>query len=395
MKFKRVLALTVVLLMTVALLSGCAAPAKTEEAQPAAQPAAETQPATQVEPPFNFDVNDETVYTTAGPIGEKPSAPTDWNLTDEDIQKLKAGNFTAAMCYHLQEDQVNITKAQTAKGLLESWGVKVVAVTNANMKIEQQISDIESVLAKKPNVIFVMPIDADAIASTIKKAAAAGSKIVFMEQHANNVVEGKDYVGTVANDFYGVGVNSAHLLAKGIGYKGTVAMCFYDADFYITNQRDLGFKDTMAKYYPDIKIVQEIGFSDQNSTSSQGDAIFTANSDVDGLYASWDIPMEGLISSAKSAGRNDVVCVAPDLSDNSARRIAEGTMSFGAVAPRSSLAGEVEATMAAYAMLGKPMPSAYAVVPVQSIMKENLAEAYKTVYNDDLPKQIQDILNKK
>lgn len=222
-------------------------------------------------------------------------SPSDFSLTDEEIQKLKDGNFTAAFCYHLQEDQSNMTKLASAQAQLEEWGIKTVATTTANMVVEQQIADIESVLALKPDVVFVMPIDADALSSTCKKVSEAGSKLVFMEMYANGLTEGTDYVGTAA----------------------------------------------------------------------------------------------------KTAGRTDLVCATPDLNDSTARRIAEGDMIVGSAAPRSYEAGQTEAYMAAYALLGKELPSTYCAVPGQFVMVENLLDAYQNMYHTEAPKEIVNILNAK
>ena len=66
-------------------------------------------------------------------------------------------------------------------------------------------------------------------------------------------------------------------------------MVYYDANFAPTNQRDEGFRDAM-KNYPDIEIVTEQGFTDE-SAAEQGDAILTQFPNIDGIYASWDVPM--------------------------------------------------------------------------------------------------------
>lgn len=339
-----------------------------------------------------LDLNTRSVHTASGPQGEKIASPSDFSLTAEEIKKLKDGKFRVAFCYHLQEDQCNITKLAAAREKLESWGIEIVATTNASFVVEQQIADIESVLALKPDVIFTMPIDADALSSVCRKVSESGSKLVFMEMYANNLVAGKDYVGTIANDYYGCGVGAAHMLAKGLGYKGNVAMCFYDANFYSTEQRDIGFKDTIEKYYPDMKIVMEIGFNNQNDTQAQGDAIFARFPDIDGLYTSWDIPMEGLIAAAKSAGIDSVKGGTVDLSDNTARLIAEQKFIVGTAAPRSLEAGQAEAMLAAYALLGKEVPSTYVAVPAQYVMHDNLLEAYETIYGIKAPQEIVNLM---
>lgn len=388
---KKHLALLIILAMTFGL-AACSGPVEPDSsAEPKSDPEQDIHSDT-ADAPFELDLGDYTVYTTAGSDGEGVCSADDFSLTEEEIEQLKTGGYSVAFCYHELEDQCNNAKLAAASAQLEEWGIEIVATTNAGYNVERQISDIESVLALEPDVVFVMPTDANALASTCEAVEEAGSELVFMEMSAD--ISKDDYVAVVANDYYGVGVNCAHLMAKGMDYKGTVAMCYYDANWFSCTQRDDGFKDTMEKYYPDIEIVMEIGFTDSNETTTQGEAIFAAYPDIDGVYCTWDVPMEGIIAAAKAVGRSDLIAVAPDLSDNTARRLAEGDqIMYASVAPKSYQCGITEAYVAAYALLGKEVPAQYVAVPAQMIMHENLAEAYKIIYNTELPSDIETILN--
>ena len=120
------------------------------------------------------------------------------------------------------------------------------AVTDADFKPEKQVSDIETVLAKKPNIIVSIPTDPVATAAAYKKAAAAGVKLVFMDNVPAGMVGGKDYVAVVSADNKGNGEASAHLMAKALNGKGKIGLIFHDADFFVTKQRYDGFKEAIA-----------------------------------------------------------------------------------------------------------------------------------------------------
>ncbi len=183
----------------------------------------------------------------AGPNGERAALPSEFSLTDAEKAKLKAGNYTVAFAYHIQSDQVNQTKVKAAQEFLKALNIKTVSITDANFKVEKQIADIETTMALKPNVLFVMPVDPTATAKTLKNVVASGTKIVFMENAAKGMVAGKDYVGLVNSDSYGNGKAAADMMAQQLGYKGEVAMVYFDAAFFVTNERDRGFAETMAK----------------------------------------------------------------------------------------------------------------------------------------------------
>jgi ribose transport system substrate-binding protein len=333
-------------------------------------------------PASQVNLNPTAVFGK-GPNGERAALPSEFSLTEEEKAKLKAGNYTAAFAYHIQSDQCNQTKVKAATEFLNSVGIKTVSVTDANFKAEKQISDIESAMALKPSVLFVMPVDPEAVSKTLKRVAAAGTKIVFMENVAKNMVAGKDYVAIVNSDSYGNGKAAADMMANQLGGKGEVAMVFFDAAFFVTNERDRGFRETVKKDYPDIKIVQEVGFADSNKVGEVADAIFANHPKVKGIYASWDVPAEAVIASAKSVGRTDLVITTVDLSDNSARMIATGGIVRGTAAPRSHEQGLAEAMVGAYGLLGKQPPSTYVALPTMPVMKENVVEGYKTMYHLD------------
>ena len=65
------------------------------------------------------------------------------------------------------------------------------------------------------NLIFSFQFPTDATANSrcfTKQAAAAGIKIVFMDQRANGLEAGKDYVSVVSADNYGNGYASGTVL---------------------------------------------------------------------------------------------------------------------------------------------------------------------------------------
>lgn len=381
--------------MLVSMATGCSAlttAAPSQETTVADQTKGEETTASETVSYPEIDLN-PTKALSVSTEGVQAIAPSELSLTDEEIAKLKAGNYTAAFCYHTQSDTCNQTKLATATSLLESWGIEVISVTDANFKAETQVSDIESTMALKPSVLFVMPFDADAAASALNaNVKGTDTKIVFMENVATGYKAGTDYAAVASSDSFGNGKAAADIMAKELGYKGKVAMMFYDLDYYVTNERDRGFRETMKNSYPDIEIVMEAGFADVNNTGTVADAIFAKYPDINGIYASWDIPGEGAIATANSLGRTDVVITTCDLGETAFRSIATGGMIRGTGAPRSSEQGKAEAYAAAYALLGKDLPSTFITPPALPVVKENLVQAYFDSYGVEASQELKDLV---
>ena len=327
---------------------------------------------------------EEDQILTKGPHGEQGVNADTITLSDEQKNDIKKGNFKVALCMHYGGNDWATAQINAIKDTCAELNMEVVAVTDANFSAEKQGSDIETVMALKPDAIISIPTDITATADAYKRAIDSGIKVVFMDNAMTDMEGGKDYVSCVSADSYGNGVAAARLLGEKLNGKGKVGMVYYDADFFVTNQRDAGFRDTLKKEFPDIEIVAEQGFTDENGCNEQADAILTQFPNIDGIYASWDIPMEGILSSVRAAGKEGkIALVAIDLGNNIALEIAKGTVvGVGAQMPYDQ--GVAETKLAALSLIGESTP-AYVVCPAMKVDKENVLDAYKAVYHVDAP----------
>ena len=125
-----------------------------------------------------------------------------------------------------------------------------------------------------------MPYDVEVTKAAYQKYIDAEIPVVFMENASADFTAGEDYVAVTNSDSYGNGMFAAMLLAESIGYEGKVAMVYYDADFFTTNERDRGFRETIEKYYPDIEIVAESGFTSIDVVGTVADGLFAQYPDI-------------------------------------------------------------------------------------------------------------------
>ena len=326
----------------------------------------------------------EAEIMSTGPNGETAVNADTLSLTEEQKEEIRGMGLTAAISMHYGGNDWATAQIQGLTDSFEDLGIELLTTTDANFSAEQQVSDIENIMTLNPDILISIPVDATASADAYKRAAEAGITIVFMDNCPVGMTAGEDYVSVVSADNYGNGCIAAEILGEALGGAGDIGMVYYDADYFVTNQRDQGFRDTMAEKYPDINIVTEQGFTDENGCSEQGDAILTQYPNIDGIYASWDIPMEGVLSSVRAAGMEGQIALSTiDLGNNIALEIANGTVAgLGAQMPYDQ--GVAEATLAAMSILGEECPS-YVAVPAKRVDSENVLDAYKDVYHVDAP----------
>ncbi|GGG03049.1 substrate-binding domain-containing protein [Paenibacillus abyssi] len=323
-----------------------------------------------------------------GPDGEAAVSAKTLQLTPEELDKIKEGNYKAALAMHYAGNDWSTAQIRGLTDAFTRMGIEIVATTDANFKSEKQVSDIETILTKQPDIIVSIPVDPVSTASAYKKAAEQGVKLVFMDNKPNGMEHGKDYVSVVSADNYGNGVEAAHIMAKAIGEEGEIGVIFHDADFFVTKQRTDAFEKTIAEQYPNIKIVDRGGIAGPNDGEKVASAMLTKNPNLKGIFVVWDVPAEGALAAARAVGRNDLVITTIDLGTNVALDIAQGGMIKGLGAQLPYDQGVAEAILAAYSLLGKETPS-YVAVPALQVTQENILDSWKTVYNTDAPETVQ------
>jgi ribose transport system substrate-binding protein len=332
---------------------------------------------------------------STGPNGEKPSAASSVKLSDDELAKIKGMHPTAAIVMHYGGNDWSQAQIAGLKDQFGKMGITVIATTDAGFKAEKQVSDIETIMAQHPSIIVSIPTDPAATAAAYKAAAQAGTKLVFMDNVPTGMTAGKDYVSVVSADNYGNGVAAAHLMAKALNGKGSIGIVFHAADFFVTKQRYTAFKKTIAENYPDIKIVEEQGIAGPDFSGDAekvASAMITAHPDINGIWAVWDVPAEGVIAAARAAGRDDLIITTCDLGQNVAINMAQGGYVKGLGAQRPFDQGVTEALLAGYGLLGKEAP-AYVALPALPVEKSNLLEAWQAVYHSDAPDNVKNSMN--
>lgn len=354
-------------------LSGCSSPAASSS--PAGQAAA--RPA----------VTTAHTLLSRGPHGEKAASVSTTQLTPAEVAKVRSMNATAGIVMHYAENYSGAGQLSGLRSELGRLGIKVIAVTYAHFDPAKQITDLESVIAKKPDIIVSLPIDPVASAPAFHKAAAAGIKLVFMDNIPEGMSAGTDYVSVVSSDSYGNGVTSARFLMKALDGKGQVGVIFHDAGSFVTRQRYEAFKKTIRVEAKGIQIVAEKGVSGPDFA---GDAQVAVTAmlreypDLAGIWTPWDVPAEGALAAVRTAGRSDVRIATMDLSRNMAIALAKRGPVVGVGAQTPVDQGMAEARLGAAALLGKMTPPFVALngLPVDHA---NVLQAWKQIYLQDPP----------
>ena len=336
--------------------------------------------------------NLEGKVLSTGPYGEKPTPADEIELTDAELEEIKGMNATAAIVMHYGGDDWSRAQIDALQTRFEEMGIEVIATTDADFDPGKQVSDIETVLAKNPDIIISIPTDPVATADAYRKARAQGVELVFMDNVPKDFEQGKDYTSVVSADNYGNGVAAAHLMASNIGGEGKIGAIFHAADFFVTQQRYEAFQKTIKDEYPNIEIVADQGIAGPDfagQAEEAASAMLTKNADLDGIWAVWDVPAEGVLAAARNGGRTDLNVTTIDLGTTVAIELASGGIVKGLGSQRPYDQGITEANLAGYALLDKEAPP-YVALPALPVTGDNVLDAWKEVYNQEPPEQVKE-----
>jgi ribose transport system substrate-binding protein len=169
-------------------------------------------------------------------------------------------------------------------------------------EIPLQVQIVDTMINRRVDAIALAPIDRTALVSTLDRAAREKIPVVIFD----SPIDSDKFVSQIATDNYRAGEIGAERLAQILGRKGKIAMVATQPGAASTMAREQGFEDTIAKRFPDIKIVDKrFGMSEVAKSLTVAENMLTAHPDLDGIFASNESSAVGAARALK--GRNSKI----------------------------------------------------------------------------------------
>lgn len=165
----------------------------------------------------------------------------------------------------------------------------------------QQIQLVQSAVATGVDGIVLAPLDAEALAPPVEAAIAKGIPVVIFDSGLN----AKGPVSFIATDNYHGGVLAAQRLGEVLGRKGRVILLRYAVGSESTEQREKGFTDTLAKEFPEIKLISDTEYAGPTSGTAQQRAqslLTRYRGQVDGIFCPNESSTSGMLRALDGAG---------------------------------------------------------------------------------------------
>ena len=322
------------------------------------------------------------------PDGAPATPASDLTFTDEELETLRNGGFTAGIAMQAMDSPWNTLQVEALTATLAEFGIEVVSVTDAKQNPTAQADHLEGMIARGVDLIFSVPIDPEGQSETYKRVAESGVKIVFMDNVAYGMEPGVDYVTVVASDNEQNAVFATEALIEAIGGSGELGLMTYiQESYYSIAARVKGFEKA-ADANPDVTVLAREKFTQPREAYDKAIAMLTAHPEIDGIFAVWGDPAMQTLAGAISIGRSDLKVTTNDLGPDSALYVARDEIqAIGAQLPYDL--GIAEAQAGAAALLGREVPP-YISLPSLRVKKTNLLSALQQVTKGEVPQDVID-----
>ncbi len=195
--------------------------------------------------------------------------------------------------------------AGAARAEAELEGVQIIwkGPLNENDRAHQ-INVVEDFINAGVSGVVLAPLDRTALAGIVGEARKAQIPTVIIDSDLDGQ-PGTDFVSFVATDNAAGGAKAARHLGRLIGGKGNVLLMRHVQGSASTHAREEGFLATLAKEFPDVRVVS----SDQYAGATQEAAIAKAESllsrfpDLDGIFCPNDTSAFGMLRALQQASR--------------------------------------------------------------------------------------------
>jgi ribose transport system substrate-binding protein len=204
-----------------------------------------------------------------------------------------------------------------------------LVTTDAQGQTAKQVSDVEDLIARKVDAIFLAPREFEGLAPALQAAKAAKIPVFLIDREAAGKA-GEDYVAFLGSNFVEQGRRAGEWLVKQSGGKAGIVELTGTAGASVARDRSDGFMSEIKKH-PDMKVIasQTGDFTRAQGQKVMENIIQAKGQEITAVYAHNDEMALGAIQALKAAGRKpgqDVTIVSVDGEKAALEAIAAGDL---------------------------------------------------------------------
>ncbi|WP_394843912.1 substrate-binding domain-containing protein [Pendulispora brunnea] len=165
-----------------------------------------------------------------------------------------------------------------------------------------QASQIDALVAGKPDVLVVLPTDGQALTPAAQAAMRAHIPVVAVDRELASPSAYRTWIG---GDNYGIGFSAGNYIAEQLNCKGNVVEIQGIAGISVTELRTKGFNDAIKRCNNGVQVVarQAANFLPDKGLEVM-EAILQAQKKIDAVYTHDDDMAMGVVSAIQNAKRD-------------------------------------------------------------------------------------------
>ena len=330
--------------------------------------------------PMDFTVRESTISIACGPFGERVASPEEIALSSTELDLLREGDYSVAIAFHYTGTAWTRLHERAIKDSLSSWGVRVIAVTDAGFNAQLQNTQLDSLIMQSPDALIAIPVDEHINGAKFKEVSKK-TKLVLINNVPNGLAK-DDYACWISVNEKENGQAAARVL---IDYMhdarkpAKVGMLVHGTPFFCTKQRDYFAERSFLEDKLNTTLVAKRSFYTIENAYDACRQLIQEYPEINCLYITWDQPALQAIKALRDMGRTDVHITTTDLDYDIASYIENGDMVVGLSSQRPYEQGSAVAVATARALLNIPTSNTCIGVPPYTVRSNNLEKAWKDI----------------
>lgn len=246
----------------------------------------------------------------------KNNAANNTASTDEKAD----GTTTIGFVVSTQTNPFFVTLKEGAEAKAKELGVELI-VLDSQDDSTKAASNMEDLITRGVDVIIVNPTDSDAIVPSVEAANEAGIPVITVDRVSN----GGEVVSSVASDNIAGGKMAGEFIIEKLAGKGKVVELEGISGANSAIERGQGFNEAIKGSGLEVVAKQTADY-DRSKGLEVMENILQSQPEIDAVFAHNDEMALGALEAIKAAGRNNIIVVGFDATDDAVASVEAGDL---------------------------------------------------------------------
>ena len=317
-----------------------------------------------------------------GPHGERAFPADQLILTEAEAELARAGRISASIVLHTTSSDWSRQELAGIIATLGQYGATVSEIVDCGFDKEKQNRELRRLAGAPNDGIISLPIGSSGVLEAHRVVGKTGKKLVLLDNAPSGLRPGVDYLAVSSADNFGLGAIAAELISPYAPHEGVVGILNYEAEFFVTNERELAFRKWMGAERPDLTLVRE-RFGKVEEAGAAYVRILAENDDLDCCFIAWDVPALRVLAAIREGARS-LPLITVDLGNDIVAELKLGGPLKGIAAQRPYDQGAAAAKALLLGVIGRTPPAWLSATGLK-VTPDNLREAYEAVWRAPAP----------